>query len=55
VATETTGADGGVVAVPVFPRLMPETTGCVKVVFIGALPDPAKGMSAVTARGAVAE
>jgi hypothetical protein len=50
-AIETAGPADGVVTVTVFPTLMPPTTGWVKVVFIGALPDPAKGTSTVTGVG----
>jgi hypothetical protein len=41
-ATVVIGTDAGVVHVAVAPRFMPLTTGWAKVVFTGALPDPAK-------------
>jgi hypothetical protein len=41
-ATDVAGTDAGVVAVAVAPRVITLTTGWAKVVFVAALPDPAK-------------
>jgi hypothetical protein len=41
-ATVVAGTDSGVVHVAVAPRFIAPTTGCAKVVFVAALPEPAK-------------
>jgi hypothetical protein len=54
-ATEVAGASGGVVVMTVLPRVIAPTAGWVNVVFMGALPDPARGISRVVAAGGVVE